>query len=362
MDATPMELGAKIAALRKEKGLTQEQLAAKLGISAPAVSKWETGSSCPDIALLCPLARALGTNLDTLLQFEQTLPDKEVVERINALIQSALHQGTPEGWQQAEQELEQLLRRYPGCTVLQFNAAATYDAFQMFVPAAGPEQRSRWQQRKQALLEEIRTTGGGAYWQSATIQLASLAVSQGELEKGAALLKELPEQAGDPSFVWAQYYLKKEQPEEALKLTQKQLYKLLNQMQTCLITLMNPQLMPRPEQLLQVSRACRTLAQTFGLMDLTDGPMMEAYLRMGEVQKAAECFVRYVDHLTGPMVLPKEELFAPGVVCQKPETVEGTSAELRRMVLKEMEGDEKYRVLESIPDFAAALEKLRASV
>ena len=62
-------LGAHIAALRKAKGMTQEQLASALGISAPAVSKWETESSCPDITLLCPLARALGTNLDTLLQF-----------------------------------------------------------------------------------------------------------------------------------------------------------------------------------------------------------------------------------------------------------------------------------------------------
>lgn len=64
-------LGAHIAALRKTKGMTQEQLAAVLGISAPAVSKWETDSSCPDITLLCPLARALGTNLDTLLQLKK---------------------------------------------------------------------------------------------------------------------------------------------------------------------------------------------------------------------------------------------------------------------------------------------------
>ena len=47
-------LGANIAALRKARGLTQEQLAAQLGVSAPAVSKWETCSSCPDITLLCP--------------------------------------------------------------------------------------------------------------------------------------------------------------------------------------------------------------------------------------------------------------------------------------------------------------------
>ena len=68
MDLSQKTLGAKIAALRKIRNMTQEQLAAQLGISAPAVSKWETGSSYPDITLLAPLARALGTNLDTLLQ------------------------------------------------------------------------------------------------------------------------------------------------------------------------------------------------------------------------------------------------------------------------------------------------------
>ena len=42
MEPTKKEIGAHIAALRKAKGLTQEQLAAQLGVSAPAVSKWET--------------------------------------------------------------------------------------------------------------------------------------------------------------------------------------------------------------------------------------------------------------------------------------------------------------------------------
>ena len=42
-------LGARIAELRKEKGLTQEELAKQLGISSQAVSKWEKDISCPDI-------------------------------------------------------------------------------------------------------------------------------------------------------------------------------------------------------------------------------------------------------------------------------------------------------------------------
>ena len=45
MELTQIRMGAHIAALRKARGLTQEQLAAQLGVTAPAVSKWETDVS-----------------------------------------------------------------------------------------------------------------------------------------------------------------------------------------------------------------------------------------------------------------------------------------------------------------------------
>ena len=45
MESTPIKISATIAALRRARGLTQEQLAEQLGVSAPAVSKWETGVS-----------------------------------------------------------------------------------------------------------------------------------------------------------------------------------------------------------------------------------------------------------------------------------------------------------------------------
>lgn len=60
-------LGERIAALRKGKKLTQEQLAEKLGVSAQAVSKWENNISCPDILLLPELAHILGVTTDALL-------------------------------------------------------------------------------------------------------------------------------------------------------------------------------------------------------------------------------------------------------------------------------------------------------
>lgn len=67
MEQNRETLGKRIAALRKAKGWTQEQLAAQLGISAQAVSKWENDISCPDISILPALAALLGVRVDTLL-------------------------------------------------------------------------------------------------------------------------------------------------------------------------------------------------------------------------------------------------------------------------------------------------------
>ena len=64
-------LGKRIAALRHEKGLKQDELAEKLGVSAQAVSKWENDQTCPDISLLPLLSKTLGVSVDELLSGKQ---------------------------------------------------------------------------------------------------------------------------------------------------------------------------------------------------------------------------------------------------------------------------------------------------
>ena len=59
--------GAAVRGLREAKGLTQEELAARIHVSAKAVSKWETGRGFPDVSLLEPLAAALGISVIELL-------------------------------------------------------------------------------------------------------------------------------------------------------------------------------------------------------------------------------------------------------------------------------------------------------
>lgn len=64
-------LGKRIAQLRREKSLRQDDLAQMLEVSPQAVSKWENDQTCPDITLLPALARILGVTVDELLSGKQ---------------------------------------------------------------------------------------------------------------------------------------------------------------------------------------------------------------------------------------------------------------------------------------------------
>ena len=65
-----MKIGNNIRMLRQRKGLTQEQVAAHLGVSYQAVSKWETGANTPDISLLPGLAALFDVTIDTLFSLD----------------------------------------------------------------------------------------------------------------------------------------------------------------------------------------------------------------------------------------------------------------------------------------------------
>ncbi len=84
-------LGVLITELRKEKGMTQAQLAEQMGVTDKAVSKWERDLSCPDISSVPKLAEILGVTVDQLMQGEKSSsPINKKVQEITALILRAV--------------------------------------------------------------------------------------------------------------------------------------------------------------------------------------------------------------------------------------------------------------------------------
>ncbi len=71
-----MNLAEKISFARKEKGLTQEQLASQLGVSRSAIAKWESGKGLPDIENIVVLSEVFGKSMDFFLKEKVcTMPD-----------------------------------------------------------------------------------------------------------------------------------------------------------------------------------------------------------------------------------------------------------------------------------------------
>lgn len=84
------KFGAFVAQLRKEKGYTQKELGEKLLISDKAISKWETGTTIPDTALLIPLADTLGVTVTELLTGEHMEKQSLLPEAVEDLVKTAI--------------------------------------------------------------------------------------------------------------------------------------------------------------------------------------------------------------------------------------------------------------------------------
>ena len=85
-----MRIGEQIKNYRKTVGLTQEQVANYLGVSTPAVNKWEKGNTYPDISLLPALARLLKIDMNELFSFREELTEKEIGLFVNELSEVSL--------------------------------------------------------------------------------------------------------------------------------------------------------------------------------------------------------------------------------------------------------------------------------
>lgn len=75
MDCT--KVGRLLYNLRKEKGMTQKEVANKMNISDKAISKWERGLGCPDISLLSDLSNIFGVNIEKILEGELSINDTD---------------------------------------------------------------------------------------------------------------------------------------------------------------------------------------------------------------------------------------------------------------------------------------------
>lgn len=134
-----MKIGAVIKTNRKRCGLTQEEMANRLGVTASAVNKWENEASLPDVTMLAPIARLLGITVDTLLSFRETLTEEELQSKMEYLW-GLLNSGD---YREAFAWAKTTAAEYPNCHNLLLWMAQAFDAYFVVMPdQALPETKS----------------------------------------------------------------------------------------------------------------------------------------------------------------------------------------------------------------------------
>lgn len=114
-----IQIGNIIQKKRKERGLTQEELAEAVGVSKPTVSKWESGQCYPDITLLPVLASFFGISVDQLIDYRPQL-SREEIRQIYIQLSDEF---AKEGFDSVYPKLQELIRKYYSCWPFLFNMA-----------------------------------------------------------------------------------------------------------------------------------------------------------------------------------------------------------------------------------------------
>lgn len=117
-----MNIGNKIRELRKQQGITQEQLAESIGISFQAVSKWENNIALPDITLVPVLASYFGVSMDELFDFNL----KEIEHAVRIITEKA-YQYRESNPAESRRILEEGLKKYPENDILLNNLLYVLD-------------------------------------------------------------------------------------------------------------------------------------------------------------------------------------------------------------------------------------------
>ena len=202
-----MQIGDMIRKYRIAKNMTQEEMAYRLGVTTPAVNKWENGKTLPDIGLLAPIARLLDTDIDTLLSFHEEL----TTEEINGYIQELSDKMKKGNFQDGFAYGKSLIEKYPNCEMLKWQVASVLQAHYIMKQVSDTDYENyiyRW-------LVSVLETSDEKIRNHAADSLYGYHIRKCEYDKAEDMLKYFSEQNPERKRKKAEIYQNRGNIEEA---------------------------------------------------------------------------------------------------------------------------------------------------
>ena len=235
-----MKINEIIREKRRELSLTQEQIAEFLGVSTPAVNKWEKGSTYPDITLLPALARLLKIDLNTLMSFNNDLSDIEIGNFVNELDQTIRERDYDAAFQKAIHRIQE----YPTREKLIYSAVLYLEGALILYNVSESEKYretydSFYRRLAASEIPEIRDTATG--------MLISYARNRGDFSKAEELIHALPFSTLDREEQLAILYQQQKRYGDAEKIWERRALRGITEIQTALLNMLETALLEKRE-------------------------------------------------------------------------------------------------------------------
>ncbi|MCI5957389.1 MAG: helix-turn-helix domain-containing protein [Clostridiales bacterium] len=235
-----MKINQMIREKRKALSLTQGQIADFLGVSTPAVNKWEKGCAYPDITLLPALARLLKTDLNTLMSFNDDLTDIEIENFVSEVDKTVQEQDYDTAFQKAINKIHE----YPTCEKLIYSVVLYLEGALALSNVSEIEQ---YRKTYETFYKRLATSEIPEIRDTATSMLISYARNRGDFSKAEELINSLPFSTIDKEEQLAILYQRQERYQDAEKIWERRVLKGSTEIQTALANMLEIALQDKRE-------------------------------------------------------------------------------------------------------------------
>jgi transcriptional regulator with XRE-family HTH domain len=308
-----INIGKKIIEKRKERGITQEDLASYIGVSKASVSKWETGQSYPDILTLPILATYFDISIDELIGYSPQLTK----EAIRKLYSSLAEQFVSKGYEQTILECEKISKKYFSCFELQLQLAVLYLNYGVGAPTE--ELKNTMIARVIEICKRLKEESGDSLlMRNANSLEATANLVLANAVEVIELLEDtmVPTQADD--VVLANAYLMLGKTDEAKETLQFRIYEnvmnIINELKTYLFLFITEE-----ERFEEIKNRMLHIAELFSVDKLNPNVMINVYysiavfyVQQGKLEDSMNMLKRYASvckNFKFPVTLQGDDLF-----------------------------------------------------
>lgn len=352
-----MTMNIVIQEQRRKLGFTQEQVADYLGVSIPAVSKWEKGITSPDISLLPSLARLLKVDLNTLFGFTEDLSTQEIGLFCNELALQAM-EDIPSAFKTAEAKLHE----HPHNEELLLNVTIILDSLLLQMP----DTMSGINELDSKITDwylQLSQSNSDIIKNSANYMRASKYIRQGKLDAAQELLdaiqdkKELIHALPDKLMLQVNIFLQQHKADLAALELEKALYQETSKIQMLFLKLLDAELADgNIECARKIAQKIDTMAD---VLDIWKYNKYVASYQIAEFEKNADTALPILEQMLNALTTPWSLTDSVLYHRMAPETRDTQSRELISVLLREMENKPECAYLRKHPDFDKLIAKYK---